>query len=269
MDDPEPPGGSPAVDTDAGPVRAGDAVLGAAVLTAFAASAAATGCARLGARVGVSASRSGFRTARAAARWVPAPIADPVRQRAGSLLRRAGLQGQVVRELAPVALADLVRLVLDLAVPRAVQSALDRLDLTALIAERVDLDALVATVDLDAAVARVDLDAAVARVDVDAVASRVDLDAAVERVDLDAAVARVDVDAVVRAVDLAVVAAIAKEVIAEIDLPLIIRESSGGVAADLVTDVRLQTLDADQAVSRFLDRVFHRGHTSPGPTGPA
>jgi hypothetical protein len=52
-----------------------------------------------------------------------------------------------------------------------------------------------------------------------------------------------------------------------IDLPLIIRESSGGVAADLVTDVRLQTIDADATFARMLDRILRRsGHAAPPPS---
>jgi hypothetical protein len=165
----------------------------------------------------------------------------------------------VVRALVPAVLAEVTSQVLDRAVPWIAANALDRIDLTALVAQRVDLDGIVARVDLDAAVARVDLDAAVRRVDVDAIVSRLDLDAIVATVDLDAAVARVDIDTAVRAVDLAVVIEIARAVVDAIDLPLIIRESSGGVAADLVTDVRLQTIDADQNFARLLDRVFHRG----------
>jgi hypothetical protein len=45
----------------------------------------------------------------------------------------------------------------DLVVPPLLGTVLDRIDLTALVAERVDIDALVATVDIDAIVARIDL----------------------------------------------------------------------------------------------------------------
>ena len=65
-----------------------------------------------------------------------------------------------------------------------VEAVLDRLDLTAIVLERVDLDALVKVV-LD----RVDIDGVARRLDVEAVVERLDLTAIVlERVDLDALV---------------------------------------------------------------------------------
>ena len=59
-------------------------------------------------------------------------------------------------------------MLLDAWVPALVATLVERIDLTRLVEENVDLDRIVSTVDLDAAVARVDLDAAVARVDLDA-----------------------------------------------------------------------------------------------------
>ena len=65
---------------------------------------------------------------------------------------------------------------------------------------------------------------------------RLDLTALVrERVDLDALVAGVDIDAIISRIDLG---GLAEEVIAEIDLPEIIRESTGSVASDTIRGVR-------------------------------
>ena len=64
-------------------------------------------------------------------------------------------------------------------------AVLDRLDLTELVRERVDLDALVAGVDLNAAAARLDVAAVLDRLDLTTlVRERVDLDALVAGVDL-------------------------------------------------------------------------------------
>ncbi|MGY1686616.1 hypothetical protein ACI8AK_13600 [Geodermatophilus sp. SYSU D00867] len=179
-----------------------------------------------------------------------------------------------------------------------VDAVADRVDVGRVLA-RVDLDGVVDRVDLDRAVARVDLDAAVGRVDVDAVAdrvdvgrvlARVDLDGVVDRVDLDRAVARVDLDAVVERVDLdrAVarvdldaaalrmdLAGLARYVVEVIDLPGLLRASTGSVTSEVVRSVRDQGADADRAVERVVDRLLRRharrttaGDGVRGPAGP-
>jgi hypothetical protein len=52
---------------------------------------------------------------------------------------------------------------------------------------------------------------------------------------------------------------VANAVIDGIDLPQIVRESSSSVTAETVDTVRLQGIEADRAVSRFVDRVLMRG----------
>nr|WP_296764856.1 hypothetical protein [Rhodococcus sp. (in: high G+C Gram-positive bacteria)] len=147
---------------------------------------------------------------------------------------------------------------------KIVAAALDEIDLTRLIRENVDIDAIVegvdldkavARVDLDSAVARVDLDKAVARVDIDAVIGRVDLDAVVDTVNLDRQVSRVDLDTAIARVDLI---ALANFVIDGVDLPDIIRDSTGSLSAEAVRGVRSQGMNADDAVSHFVGRLFGR-----------
>jgi uncharacterized protein YjbI with pentapeptide repeats len=147
-----------------------------------------------------------------------------------------------------------------------VTAVLDRVDLTAVVLQRVDLDALVTAVldrvDLTAVVLqRVDLDALVT-----AVLDRVDLTAVVlQRVDLDALV-----NAVIAHVDLI---GLAEEVIDGVDLPEIIRESTGSMASDAVRGARLQGIAADEAVGRAVDRLLlrrksrHPAHVLGGPSG--
>jgi hypothetical protein len=166
-----------------------------------------------------------------------------------------------------------VEALLDVWTPAIVAMVVERLDLTRLVEENVDLDQIVSTVDLDAAVARVDLDAAVARVDLDAAVALVDLDAAVARVDLDAAVARVDIAAVIDRVDLDVVVAtvdldavidridvigIVEEVLDVIDLPAIIRDSTGSMASETVRGARMTSITADDAIQKAIDRALFR-----------
>ena len=183
-----------------------------------------------------------------------------------------------------------VESLLDVWMPAIVAMVVERLDLTRLVEDNVDLDRIVSTVDLDAAVARVDLDAAVRRVDLDAIVATVDLDAAVRRVDLDAIVATVDLDAAVRRVDLDAIVAtvdldaavervdleaviaridligIVEEVLDVIDLPAIIRDSTGSMASETVRGARMTSMGADDAISRAVDRaLFRRRRAGVGP----
>jgi hypothetical protein len=50
------------------------------------------------------------------------------------------------------------------------------------------------------------------------------------------------------------VVALAEEAIAEIDLPSIIRDSTGAVASDTLLGVRMQSISADEAIGRAMDR---------------
>lgn len=54
-------------------------------------------------------------------------------------------------------------------------------------------------------------------------------------------------------------ARVAREVIDDIDLPEIIRSSTGSVASETVRDVRMQAIEADEAVSRWFGRA-RRSH---------
>jgi hypothetical protein len=138
-----------------------------------------------------------------------------------------------------------------------------RLDLEAIV-RTIDLDAIVGTVDLDAIVRRLDLEAIVETVDLDAIVETVDLDAIVERIDPDTVVARVDVEAVLARLDLA---GIARQVIDAIDLPGILRQSTGAVSSQAARVVRTEGMNADESVSRFIDRVLRRPH-QPGAVTP-
>ncbi len=149
-------------------------------------------------------------------------------------------------------------------IPVVVREVLDTLDLNAIIVERVDLDGVVATVDIAGVIDRVDLDSVIQRVDIDAIVERIDIDAIVQRMDMDAIVQRLDVDAIVASVDLAAVidrlnvVDIAEEVINEIDLPEIIRDSTGSMASQVVRDARMQSIAADEAIARLVDKLFRR-----------
>jgi hypothetical protein len=118
-------------------------------------------------------------------------------------------------------------------------------------------------VDLDQVVARVDLDRMLGRVDPNQIAARIDLDAIARRIDLEAIVGRVDLDAVVARIDLP---RLTEEVIDEVDLGEIIRESSSTMASETVDALRVQGMRVDGLVSRLVDRVLLRqGQRQLGP----
>jgi hypothetical protein len=181
--------------------------------------------------------------------------------------------------------------------PRVLDRALNLVDLTDLVLDHVDIDALVADVDVDAVAARIDLDAILNRVDIDQIASRLDLDAVAARIDLDAildrvdidqiasrldvdaAAARIDLDPILNRVDIdqiasrldldAVVArldlvALAEVVVEGIDLPAIIQSSTGSMASVARREVRWQGIGADERVEHIVDRVLRRGERQPG-----
>ncbi|MGH8969050.1 MAG: hypothetical protein ACRDV1_03790 [Actinomycetes bacterium] len=154
-------------------------------------------------------------------------------------LRRYAERGQVRREAAEQAAAALV---LSL-VPVVTEAVLDQLDLTRLVRERVDLDTVVAGVDVNKVALALDLDAVAARLDVDAVAARLDLGPVVDRIDL---------------------VGIATSVIDAIDLPEIVRESTGALASETVVGVRMRTVEADERLTRVVDRILRRRRESDG-----
>ena len=51
------------------------------------------------------------------------------------------------------------------------------------------------------------------------------------------------------------VVTLAREVIAEIDLPEIIRDSTGAMASDTLLGVRMQSISGDEAIARAMDRL--------------
>jgi hypothetical protein len=125
------------------------------------------------------------------------------------------------------------------AIQRAVNAVLDQIDLTQVVLDRVDLDRVIASVDLDRAVERVDLDEVIERVDVERIIAKLDL------------------------------AKLALEVIDQIDLPEIIRASTGTVASESVRVVRMQTIGADRAIAKVVDRLLGRTQNDRPPEAPA
>ena len=249
-------------------------------LLAGAAMGLAVGVARWGARATTTVIRTGEIV------FSPVTTSVPFRDGMRRLGAKLGALDARWREERPRE-EDAAQAFVRLLVPQIAEAVLDQVDLNAIVAERVDVDRVVEGVDLDAVVARVDLDAVVARVDLDRILERVDLGAVVDRIPLDDVVAQIDVDDIVARVDLervvdridvdavaakldieAVVrrldlAAIAREVVDELDLPEIIRESMGSMTGETVGGIRVQSMNADRAISSLVDRLLRRSQADP------
>jgi hypothetical protein len=78
---------------------------------------------------------------------------------------------------------------------------------------------------------------------------------AIDHIDIERIIDSIDLSAVIHRVDLA---EIATEVIAEIDLPELIRESTGAVTSETVRAVRMRSADADLLMGRIVDRLLRR-----------
>lgn len=167
--------------------------------------------------LGIALARAGLGAARWAG-WAVRPAAPLVRRAVHDpLVRRLVAAGAESRAAVAVALAERFRELL----PRVLDDVLDQVDLTTVVLDRVDLDAVAAGLDLDAAAARIDVDAILARVDL---------------------------------------IALAEYIIDGVDLPEIIRDSTGSMASEGIRSVRLQSIDADERVNRLVDRMLLRRH---------
>ena len=82
-------------------------------------------------------------------------------------------------------------------------------------------------------------------------ASRLDVKAVIDRLDLDGIVDSVDLERQIDRVDLL---KIADQVIEGVDLPQMIRESTGSLSTEAVHGARVQGMQADDAVAGFVGR---------------
>lgn len=179
----------------------------------------------------------------------PPGVAAPLQ--AGYWIDRLAESGSLMRPRITARIAAQLAQELDRWLPVVLEQTMRRLDLTTLVLENVDLDRIITQVDLDAVVELLDVDAVAARLDVDGVLDRLDLTALIlQRVDLP-----VLMDAVLAELDLA---ALAQEVIDAVDLPEIIRESSGAMASDTVRGARVRSIAADDALGRLMHHLLLR-----------
>lgn len=81
------------------------------------------------------------------------------------------------------------------------------------------------------------------------------VNAVVSRIDMNEIVAQADITPILDRVPMT---EIADYIIEEIDLPSLVRESTGGVADGLLGTLRFQAIQTDNFVSDIVDRIFFR-----------
>jgi hypothetical protein len=87
------------------------------------------------------------------------------------------------------------------------------------------------------------------------VVEHVDVAKIVDSIDIAAIVKNIDIESIVGEMDLG---SIANQVIEDVDLPGLIRESSGAMASDSIIAIRTQSIGADELVNRVMDRILLR-----------
>jgi hypothetical protein len=115
--------------------------------------------------------------------------------------------------------------------------------------------AIVTQLDVDSLVAELPIDSIVSGVDIDALLDRVDVEKIIERVDVNAIVGRVDVQAIMQRVD---ILPMADEIISEVDIGAIVRQSTGSITGDAVDSGRLTAMRLDGFLDRVIDKVLLR-----------
>jgi hypothetical protein len=206
---------------------------------------AALGLAIEAVRTAATVAELGWRAASPPASFLIGTVSEAPRRAAADLV---GRWNQSWREELPEVEAAANAVAVE-ATRRAIDLVLDQLDLTQLVLDHVDIDRIVASVDLNEVVEQLDVDAIVRRVDLDGVAARIDVDTVADRLDIERVIARLDL------------AKLSLEVIERIDLPEIIRTSTGTVASESVRVVRMQTFGADRAISGLVNRMLGRSAT--------
>lgn len=152
-----------------------------------------------------------------------AAVADSI----AGVIGLVGYSVQTAVTLTRAVVSTAINGTLDRVVPLVADAIISRIDLTDVVLDRVDLRAIVVR-----ALDELDLTAIV-----------------VERVDLDVIVNQIPI------VD------IADYVINEIDLPELIRESTGGVADNALNAARMQASEADAGIARVVDRLLLRARS--------
>jgi hypothetical protein len=176
-------------------------------------------------------------------------VGAPVRATEGYLERWSDV-GEAEQARNRALVAEFVRRL----APELATAVVAQLDMDSLIGE-LPIDSIITEVDIDALLERVDVERIIERVDVERIIDRVDVGQIVERVDVNAIVDRVDVQAIMTKVD---IAPMAEEIIGEVDIGAIVRQSTGSITGDMVDGGRLTAMRVDGFIDKVVDHILFR-----------
>jgi hypothetical protein len=176
-------------------------------------------------------------------------VGGPLRATEGYLERWSDV-GEVEQARNRALVAEFVRRL----APELATAVIAQLDMNSLMGQ-LPIDAVVATVDIDALLDRVDVEGIIDRVDVEKIIDRVDVEKIIDRVDVNAIVGRVDVQGIMGKVD---IAPMAQEIIAEVDIGAIVRQSTGSITGDAIDSGRVTAMRLDGFSDRIVDRILFR-----------
>ena len=170
--------------------------------------------------------------------------------------RNRALVTEFVRRLAPeLATAVIAQLDMDSLMGQLpIDSIVAKVNIDALL-DNVNVEGIIDRVDVEKIIDRVDVEKIIDRVDVEKIIDRVDVDKIIERVDINGIVGRVDMQGIMGKID---IAPMAQEIIAEVDIGAIVRQSTGSITGDAVDGGRVTAMRLDGFVDRVTDRILFR-----------
>ncbi|MBK5288066.1 MAG: hypothetical protein JJE46_06325 [Acidimicrobiia bacterium] len=115
---------------------------------------------------------------------------------------------------------------------------------------------------IDGVLERIDINSVLDRVDLDRLLDQVDIDRLLEHIDIDRMMSRIDLDALMQRIELG---PIVSDVLDDVDIGGIVRESTGSITGDAVDSARLTAMRLDGFVGRVADRILLRGGTDRNP----
>jgi hypothetical protein len=92
----------------------------------------------------------------------------------------------------------------------------------------------------------------------EAIVARVNIGRIVAAIPIEDMMAQIDFNAILQNLD---IGRIVQQVVADVDIAAVVRESTSSIGDDAVDVVRVQSIAADQAIERIVDRVLRRSKT--------
>lgn len=168
------------------------------------------------------------------------------------------------RRLAAKLMTDQMESLAQSIAERVLDLVIQALDIDALIG-RIDVNALLDQIDVNQLVNQVDVNEVLDHVDVNQILNRVDVNQLLDHVDVNQLLKHVDVNQLLNQVDVNQLLnrVDVDSLVEQTDLGAVIAEASGGLATDVLDEVRSQAVGADQFIDRWVARLLRRKKAGP------